>query len=257
MDVVNGIALRDIEFGFTSHAGKHDIALTDVSFSIPRGQIVGIMGTSGAGKSTLLRLVAGLVKPSRGEISFTGGEPRIGYLFQDDVTLPWRTVGGNLQFPLEGLKLSKHLRLQRARKVCADIHLPGETYWQRRPRELSGGERRRLSLGIAIAREMDLLLLDEPTSQLDERNKWLLQDLVQEVWSTHHPTIIFVTHDLDEAIVLSDRLLILNAGSIAASFEIGMQRPRAPRIRSTPAFVEMRAKITVALAKLWNFNADL
>lgn len=168
---VKRLSADRIAYYFPGDRKKNRPAVTDVSFTAAQGEILGIMGSSGSGKSTLLKLAAELLRPTVGTITYHGGKPRIGFLFQDDVFLPWRTVGGNVQYPLEGLGRAAETRRTRAQEICRAIHLPPAIYWERFPKELSGGERRRLSVGMAIAREVELLLLDEPTSQLDKKNK--------------------------------------------------------------------------------------
>jgi ABC-type nitrate/sulfonate/bicarbonate transport system ATPase subunit len=250
------LQLERLSYDFRGRAANRTRAISDITLSVRVGEILGIMGASGSGKSTLLRLIAHLIRPTTGRVVYPIAQPKIGFLFQDDVILPWRTVGGNLQFPLEGVIRSSAGRQKRAEDVCHAVRLSPSTYWERYPNQLSGGERRRLSIGMAIVRQVDLLLLDEPTAQLDELNKWIFQDLIQEIWRRDRQTIILVTHSLDEAIVLADRVLIMDKGSVVSGFNITLSRPRLPGIRSEPEFVEFHQTIAKYLTGLWHVDSE-
>jgi ABC-type nitrate/sulfonate/bicarbonate transport system ATPase subunit len=248
------MSFEQVAFQFSSRGRRSTLVVSDINFTVESGEVIGIMGESGSGKSTLLRLAAGLIHPLTGRVRVQGDEPEIGFLFQENVLLPWRTVGENLQYPLENIVKDSEEREARARQTCAEIRLSPEIYWSRYPAELSGGERRRLAIGMAIVRPVDLLLLDEPTTHLDDKNKWLFHELIQEIFVASHAAVVVVTHDLNEAITLSDQLLILDGGHIADAFKIALDRPRSRALRDSAAFSALHRNISERLAQLWGLD---
>ncbi len=250
------MSFEHVAFQFRGQGQRRAPVVSDVNFTVQSGQVIGIMGVSGSGKSTLLRLAAGLLRPTAGRVRLEGDSLQVGFLFQDNILLPWRTVGGNLEYPLESIIKNSAARTNRAQRICSEIRLPPDIYWNRYPFELSGGERRRLAIGMAIVRSVDLLLLDEPTAHLDDKNKWLFHDLVQAIAAANRPAVVVVTHDLSEAITLSDRLLILDDGHIVNAFQIPLDRPRTFETRDTAEFVALRRAISEKLAELWGMGSS-
>ncbi len=205
--------------------------LENVSLEIRAGEFLAIMGPSGIGKSTLLRAISGLVAPSRGTILATGRRQTSGkfatLVFQDARLLPWRRVRGNVEFGLEGTIPRRSERADRARNALRLVGLQAlETRW---PHQLSGGQRQRVSIARALALEPALLLMDEPFSALDIATRRTLQDEILSIWSTAGATVVLVTHDLDEALHLADRVVVLGGSpaTIKDVVEVPIARPRS------------------------------
>ncbi len=198
-------------------------ALDDVSLNIPDGQFVSLVGPSGCGKSTLLSLVGGLETLSRGQISRTG-QPAI--VFQEAALFPWRTVLDNVAFGLQLRGVGKRERRDRAASALRMVHLArfAEAY----PYELSGGMRQRAAIARALVLDPTVLLMDEPFGALDAQTRALLQDELLSVWERTRKTVLFVTHSLDEALILSDRVVLFSArpGRIVADVAVEAPRPR-------------------------------
>jgi NitT/TauT family transport system ATP-binding protein len=209
-------------------------ALHEVSAAVAGGELLAIVGPSGCGKSTLLNLTAGLMQPGLGEVlhdgePVTGVNTRVAYITQKDNLLPWRTVEGNVTLPFE---LGGHRRVpsaEQAERVATYIELVGLKGFERHyPSELSGGMRKRVSLARSLICEPDVLLLDEPFGALDAQLKLVLQAELLKTWEGSGKTLIFVTHDLAEAIAIADRVLVMSArpGTIRAVESIDLPRPR-------------------------------
>jgi NitT/TauT family transport system ATP-binding protein len=206
-------------------------ALDQVSIRAEPGEFLGLVGPSGCGKSTLLNLAAGLIRPSRGEV-FYNGEPvtgpntKVGYLTQKDNLIPWRTVVSNVALPLEIRNMS---RTERSRRVRSVLDLVGLTGFEKHyPAELSGGMRKRVALAATLAYSPGTLLMDEPFGALDAQLKLVLYEELLAIWQESRKTIIFVTHDLAEAVQLCDRVIVMSPrpGRIKAMREIRIPRPR-------------------------------
>jgi sulfonate transport system ATP-binding protein len=208
--------------------------LDAVDLDIAPGEFVGVLGRSGSGKTTLLRGLAGLDRGLEGDLR-TGSAPAV--VFQDPRLLPWRTVRQNVALGLRGAAPA-----QRAQAALAEVGLAGrEDAW---PRQLSGGQRQRVALARALVREPDLLLLDEPFSALDALTRVSAQRLVSELWERHRPAVLFVTHDVEEALLLSDRVLLLDDGRLAYDEPFRLPRPRR---RDDPELVERRSELLTRL----------
>jgi NitT/TauT family transport system ATP-binding protein len=205
-------------------AGTHVLALDRISLSARPGEFVCLVGASGCGKSTLLNLVAGLDRPSDGTIDV--GDGRVALLFQDAALFPWLTVSGNIQLALRLRGVDRAARRSRARELVDLVHLGG--FAHRRPHELSGGMRQRVALARALAQDADVLLMDEPFGALDAITRDLLHDELERVWRTTGATVLFVTHNVREAVRLGDRVLVLSSrpGRVVAEFPVAAPRPR-------------------------------
>ena len=215
------------------------VALRNVSFRIDEGKFVSVVGPSGCGKSTLLNLSAGLSKPSSGEVVY-GGEPVIGYITQRDNLLEWSTVYDNIVIAL------RIRRMPRARqKELADYYLDLmglKDFAKHYPMELSGGMRKRAALARTLIYSPELVMMDEPFSALDAHVKMMMHEELLRVWDADKKTIMFITHDLTEAITLSDQVIVLSArpGTVKATIDINLPRPRDPFLsQTTPEFIAL------------------
>jgi len=225
--------------------GTH--ALGQVSLDLPAGAVTAVVGGSGCGKSTMLRLLAGLDRPTSGEILLDGSpvegpRPEIGVVFQEPRLLPWLTVEANAAFGLA--HLPKAEREARAGDALAHVGLAG--YGGRWPRELSGGQAQRVAIARALAPEPSVVLLDEPFSALDAFTRAGLHEHLRALWTRTRPTMVLVTHDIDEAIVLADSVLVMRPrpGRIAATFDVRLAHPRD---RLSPAYESVKRKLMLAL----------
>jgi NitT/TauT family transport system ATP-binding protein len=229
------------------------VALEDFNLDIYEGEFVTIVGPSGCGKSTFLNVVAGLVPPAAGEVTVYG-KPVAGpgvdraVVFQDYALMPWRTVEANVRF---GLEMQRRIDSTTPDKVARYIELVGLTGFERAyPRELSGGMRQRVGLARALATEPKLLLMDEPFAAVDAMTRELMQDELGKIVATTGQTIIFITHSVDEAITLGDRIAVITnrPGRIKEIIKVSMPKPRTRDSRHLPEFQATRDRIWELLA---------
>lgn len=217
-------------------------ALDDISLSIGEGEFVCIVGPSGCGKTTLLRILAGLEQPSIGEFEIRSeqeGRPLQSMVFQERGVIPWLTVKENVAFGLKMRKLPKDVIRERTEYYLQKTGL--DRFAHLYPKELSGGMKQRVSIARAFANDPEILLMDEPFAALDEQNKFILQEELLSIWSETRKTVIFITHSIDEAILLSDRILLMSAqpGKIIQQVQIDTPRPRTMEdIRKDPVLAE-------------------
>ena len=213
-------------------------ALDQVSLTASPGEFTCLIGASGCGKSTLLNLVAGLDKPTAGQIAVGG---RVALMFQEPGLFPWLTAAGNIELALRARGAAKAERRAKAAELLETVHLGG--FGKKRPHELSGGMRQRVALARALAQDADVLLMDEPFGALDAMTRDLLHDELDRVCQGRNLTVLFVTHNVREAVRLGDRVVVLSSrpGRIIAEYEVSIDRPR--RIDSTPV-AELAGTIT-------------
>ena len=216
------VDVRDI----TKTFGRGPVAVTalgGLDLTVAPGEFVCIVGASGCGKSTLLNVIAGLDAPTSGTVKTDG---RVGLMFQESALFPWLTAAENVALPLRFNGLSKADRRSRAEELLASVHLAGQG--DKRPHELSGGMRQRVALARALAQEADVLLMDEPFGALDAMTRDLLHDELEQIWLDRQMAVIFVTHNVREAVRLGDRVVLLTSrpGRVAQSFNLDLDRPR-------------------------------
>jgi NitT/TauT family transport system ATP-binding protein len=223
-------------------------AVDSVSFSVAKGEIVSLIGPSGCGKSTVFNIIGGLTPASQGRVSIdgegvSGPHAAIGMVFQEESTLPWRTVVENVAFPLEIEGIRRRERHKIARHFVELVGLAG--FERRYPAELSGGMRQRVAIARALAFRPKILLMDEPFAALDEQTRLLLGDKVLQIQQDLGQTILLITHNITEAVQLSDRILVMSyrPGRIKRTVEIALPRPRTSAIVSSDAFGRYVAEI--------------
>jgi len=241
-----GIRFEDVSKAFVSSNGKgHFVAVRDVNLDIPAGRFVCLIGPSGSGKSTLLNMAAGLFSPSSGLVSHDGVpvrsiNTRVGYITQQDNLLPWRTLEDNVGIALE---IAGASRIERRRLVAETIDLVGLNGFEKHyPSQLSGGMRKRATLARTLIYSPDTLLMDEPFGALDAMLKNSLQLELLRLWERDRKTVLFVTHDLDEAILLADQIVVFgtNPGRVIHVEKIALARPRVlAEIRGSAHFTEV------------------
>jgi len=229
-------------------AGGTILAIEDVSFSVAEGRFVSIIGPSGCGKSTLFNIIGGLIGDYEGRVSVSGEtvrgtHPSIGMVFQEQSTFPWRTVLENVAFPLEIAGVPKAERHARAERFIAMVGLAG--FATRYPAELSGGMRQRVALARTLASEPRILLMDEPFAALDEQTRLLLGDRVLQIHQSLQQTTLLITHNLAEAVQLSDRVLVMSyrPGRLLRAVDIALPRPRDSEVVGSAEFGRYVAEI--------------
>jgi len=223
------VTCQHLSHCYRTQAGSLAV-LNDVTFTIQTEEFVSIVGPSGCGKSTLLKLLSGLLQPTTGSIRIDGdrqnGQPQQAMVFQEHGLFPWLTVRENVAFGLEAQGVNMRERLAQADHWLGEVGLTafGDCY----PQHLSGGMKQRAALARAFIVQPQMLLMDEPFNALDAQTKWLMQDMLLQLWHAHRHTIIYVTHDIEEAILLSDRVFVMRGrpGTILQEVSIPLPRPR-------------------------------
>ena len=249
------IEARDVGMTY----GSTQSALSGVCCSIRAGEFVSLLGPSGCGKSTLLRMVAGLILPTSGSLLVGGlspeearrGSRRVAFVFQEPNLLPWRTVADNIRLPLELQGVSPREYGDRIEQSLKLIGLTTDDS-RKRPRNLSGGMRMRVSLARALVLNPDLLLLDEPFAALDDVLRQQLNEELVRIWKLHQWTGLFVTHNVAEAVFLSQRILVMSKrpGKIVADIAVPFAYPREPALRADPEFARLCGELSQHLRKV-------
>jgi NitT/TauT family transport system ATP-binding protein len=245
------LACQHVNKVWTSPGGLSVRALKDVDLTVQRGEFVAILGPSGCGKSTLLELIAGLEPVSSGRIAFdgkpiTGPEPGVVMVFQEHSLFPWLSVRDNVGFGLSVKGVPRGERATRVGRLLERVRLT--KFAGHRPHQLSGGMKQRVAIARALVENPDFIMMDEPFAALDFQTRVLMQRFLLEVWLEFKPTIIFVTHHIDEAVLLADRVVVMSAGPGRVLAEIAVDLPR-PRRMTDPGFNGYRAHLTDILER--------
>jgi NitT/TauT family transport system ATP-binding protein len=253
------VEIDDVSITFPVRGGKPSVALLPTSIELAPSSFTALIGPSGCGKSTLLNAVAGFVKPSAGAITIDGADvvgpsPDVGVIFQQYALFPWFSAIGNVKFALRRFGLSRAELEQRALKSLSEVGLKNQA--QKYPGELSGGMKQRVAIARTLSLEPKVLLMDEPFGALDAQTRLSMHELLLTVWDAHRPTVLFVTHDVDEALLLSDRIHVMSMapGKIIQTYDISVPRPRAVE-RFGPDIMAIRAEI-IKLLKPAHINGD-
>ncbi len=240
------LEVHAVAMAFASSSGNLD-ALAPVSFALAEGSFVSVIGPSGCGKSTLFNIIAGLQRPSSGTISIdgedaTGSIGRVGYMLQKDLLLPWRTVLDNVILGMEIKGVSRARARATAMPYLERYGLRG--FENRFPRELSGGMRQRAALLRTLLLDTDIILLDEPFGALDAQTRSSMQEWLLQLWADFAKTVVFVTHDVEEAIFLSDEILVVSArpGRLVDRIAVPLPRPRARSVANSTEFVALKER---------------
>jgi NitT/TauT family transport system ATP-binding protein len=250
------LALSGVTCTFASRDGRSQgyTAIRDTALVVETGEFVSVVGPTGCGKSTLLNVAAGLLPPSSGDVRvfgerLTGINARAGYMFQADALMPWRTALQNVIAGLEFRNTPPEEAKDCGNEWLKRVGLGG--FGDRYPHQLSGGMRKRVALAQMLILDPQILLMDEPFSALDVQTRQLMENELLELWSANRKSVVFITHDLEEAISLSDRVVVMSAGPGShplGEFEIDLPRPRdVAEIRLTPRFIELHRRIWHAM----------
>jgi len=250
--VTAALAFKDLTCTFVSRDDRTQryTAVRDVTLAVAPGEFVSVVGPTGCGKSTLLNMAAGLLEPSAGTVHvfgepLTGVNRRAGYMFQTEALMPWRTARDNVLAGLQFRGMSAEQSGALADEWLQRVGLAG--FGDRYPHQLSGGMRKRTSLAQTLVLDPDIILMDEPFSALDIQTRQLMENEVLDLWAAKRKAVLFITHDLDEAIAMSDRVVVLSAGPAArpiGEFVIDLARPRdVAEVRVTPRFIDLHKAI--------------
>jgi len=251
---VPALALDDVRVTFVSQDGSRYTAVRDATLRVAPGEFVAVVGPTGCGKSTLLNVAAGLLQPSSGRASVFG-EPlaglnrKAGYLFQSEALMPWRTALQNVTVGLEFRRRDPGEAAAHGEDWLRRVGLGG--FGGRYPHQLSGGMRKRVALAQTLILDPEIILMDEPFAALDIQTRHLMENELLALWSANRKSVVFITHDLEEAISLSDRVMVMSAGPEShpiGEFAIDLPRPRdVAEIRLTPRFIELHGRIWGAM----------
>jgi NitT/TauT family transport system ATP-binding protein len=248
-NTARSIELTGVAKRFRTPDGSAFTALTEVDLAVEPGEFCAVVGPSGCGKSTTLTLVSGLERPSEGTVAIHGRpvdgiSPEVGFVFQSDALLPWKSVLDNVAAGPIFRGAGKRDAHERARDWLRRVGLAG--FANHHPHQLSGGMRKRVSLAQSLINEPAILMMDEPFSALDVQTRSIMSNELLTLWEQSRPAVIFVTHDLEEAIALADRVVVMTAapGTVKRVYDIDLPRPRqVPEIRFDPRFIELYEQI--------------
>lgn len=244
------IQVKDLDVTFKDNAGNDVKALTGVNLDIYKGEFISLLGPSGCGKTTLLRSIADLQEPTDGTIRISGQTPKelrlqqkFGFVFQQPVLFDWRTVKKNVELPLEIMYQTKEDRAKRADEMLEMVGL--SDFANHFPKQLSGGMQQRVNIARAFGIRPEILLMDEPFSALDEFTKEKLYEDLLRIWRKTNKTVVFVTHNIQEAVFLSDRICVLSPhpGRLSAIVDVDLPRPRTLDMKESAHFNELVFKV--------------
>ena len=243
------LSIQGVSRTFTSAKGVATQALLPVDFEVRENDFVTILGPSGCGKSTMLRIVAGLDSPTSGRVLLDGrpvegpGADR-GMVFQSYTLFPWLTIEQNIRFGLRERGMPEAQQKERAAYFIAKVGLRG--FEQHFPKQLSGGMQQRTAIARALANDPKILLMDEPFGALDNQTRVLMQELLLGIWEAERKTVLFVTHDIDEAIFIANRVAVFSArpGRIKTELAVQLAHPRHYTIKTSPEFMDLKARLT-------------
>jgi NitT/TauT family transport system ATP-binding protein len=245
------LEVRHLGKDYPLHRAERKVAVQDISFEVPRGEFLCVVGPSGAGKTTLLRCLAGLSPASRGEVllegePISGASEHVGIVFQDysRSLFPWMSVGRNVALPLRVRGVDKARQRETVGEMLELVGLPGVE--DRYPWQLSGGMQQRVAIARALAYRPELLFMDEPYASVDAQARAELEDVIQEIHGRLGVTVFFVTHDIDEAVYLADRVLVLSTSPavVRGIVGVGLKRPRDQlSTKGSPEFIELRKQV--------------
>lgn len=243
------LSIQGVSRVFTSPKGAKTQALTPVDFDVRENDFVTILGPSGCGKSTLLRIVAGLDQPTTGRVLLDGqpvdgpGADR-GMVFQSYTLFPWLTIEQNIRFGLRERNMPEAQQKERADYFISKVGLRG--FEHHFPKQLSGGMQQRTAIARALANDPKIFLLDEPFGALDNQTRVLMQELLLGIWESAQKTVLFVTHDIDEAIFMANRVAVFSArpGRIKTELAVDFPHPRHYRLKTSPEFMDLKARLT-------------
>ncbi len=243
------LSIQGVSRTFVSPKGQATQALLPVDFDVRENDFVTILGPSGCGKSTMLRIVAGLDHPSSGRVLLDGhpvagpGADR-GMVFQSYTLFPWLTIEQNIRFGLRERGMPEAQQKERASDFIAKVGLRG--FEHHFPRQLSGGMQQRTAIARALANDPKILLMDEPFGALDNQTRALMQELLLGIWEAERKTVMFVTHDIDEAIFMANRVAVFSArpGRIKTEIAVDLPHPRHYTIKTSPEFMDLKARLT-------------
>ena len=246
---MSALSIQGVSRIFETAQGQRTQALLPVDFNVHDNDFVTILGPSGCGKSTLLRIVAGLERPSTGRVMLDGqpvdgpGADR-GMVFQSYTLFPWLTVAQNIRFGLRERGMAEAAQKERCDYFVAKVGLRGfENHF---PKQLSGGMQQRTAIARALANDPKILLLDEPFGALDNQTRVLMQELLLGIWESARKTVLFVTHDIDEAIFMANRVAVFSArpGRIKSDIAVNLPHPRHYTVKTSPEFMQLKARLT-------------
>ena len=246
---MSSVSIQAVSRTFEGHKGQRTQALLPVDFEVRDNDFVTILGPSGCGKSTLLRIVAGLDHATSGRVLLDGvpvegpGADR-GMVFQSYTLFPWLTIEQNIRFGLRERGMPEAQQKERAAYFIAKVGLRG--FEQHFPKQLSGGMQQRTAIARALANDPKILLMDEPFGALDNQTRVLMQELLLGIWEAERKTVLFVTHDIDEAIFMANRVAVFSArpGRIKTELAVQLAHPRHYTIKTSPEFMDLKARLT-------------
>jgi NitT/TauT family transport system ATP-binding protein len=233
---------------FSTGRGNRVVAVEDFSLTVDEGEFVCLLGASGCGKSTMLNMFAGFTQPTSGEVRLwerpiTAIEPRCGMVFQSYALFPWKTVRGNVEFGLKMKGIAQNERRARARKFIELVKLSG--FEEHYPAELSGGMQQRVTLARLLAADPEVLLMDEPLAALDAMTRQVMQEELLRIHATSRKTTVFITHSIDEAIILSNRIVVMSArpGRVMAILQNDLPSPRHMAVQLSPQYAKLKSEL--------------